>query len=313
MGDNTNSADLAIELGRLKVKTKEPVSSRVLDSWIAQIENSIAKDQAGRLGWLVASTLVTAVLQRVVDESGTSRFLLKGGTLLQHRLGGLARATKDLDGMVRGDIETFLASMDRALSEPWGPITFERGEVEVIGVPTKIIKPRRLDVTLLLRGKTWRRISVEISPDEGDAATTPEVFPAPSLAGLGLPTPDHLVGLAMSYQIAQKIHAATDPHDPPMFVNGRVRDVVDLVLLKELVETSGEPDLASIRASVLDIFAARAEEAEVLGRPPRVWPTRFSALEHWRSDYAIAANQVGVKLTLEEAIQSLNGWLDDIG
>ena len=38
-----------------------------------------------------------------------------------------------------------------------------------------------------------------------------------------------LAGIAMSYQIAQKVHACTDPHDPPAFVNNRARDVVDLV------------------------------------------------------------------------------------
>jgi hypothetical protein len=121
MDSTGQSADFAAELSQLKPKSKEPISTRVLDSWIAQIENSVDKDQAGRLSWLVASTLVTAVLQRIIDESGTSRFLLKGGTLLQHRLGGVARATKDVDGMVRGD--------------------------------------RRFDVLLLLRGKIWRRVS----------------------------------------------------------------------------------------------------------------------------------------------------------
>jgi hypothetical protein len=41
-----------------------------------------------------------------------------------------------------------------------------------------------------------------------------EPLPAPSLADFGLPTPDHLTGLAMRYQIAQKAHAASDPHEP---------------------------------------------------------------------------------------------------
>jgi hypothetical protein len=126
VSDTRKAADLTAELKQLKPKAKEPVSTRVLDSWIAQIENSIDKDQAGRLSWLVASTLVTAVLQRVMDESGTSRFLLKGGTLLQHRLGGVARATQDVDGIVRGDIETFIVSMDKAFEEPWGPILSQR-------------------------------------------------------------------------------------------------------------------------------------------------------------------------------------------
>jgi hypothetical protein len=78
MTSNKQQADLAKELGLLKPKDKEPNSARVLDSWIAHIENSIGIEQSGRLSWLVASTVVTAMLQQVTDESKTSRFLLKG-------------------------------------------------------------------------------------------------------------------------------------------------------------------------------------------------------------------------------------------
>ncbi|MDE8703863.1 hypothetical protein PZH32_12975, partial [Adlercreutzia equolifaciens] len=37
--------------------------------------------------WLVATTVVTAMLQTVVDEGKAIRFSLKGGSLLQHVLG----------------------------------------------------------------------------------------------------------------------------------------------------------------------------------------------------------------------------------
>jgi hypothetical protein len=60
MFDNAHSTDLAKELNRLKPKGKEANSTRVLDSWIAHIENSLQTDRGGRL---VASTLVTAMLQ----------------------------------------------------------------------------------------------------------------------------------------------------------------------------------------------------------------------------------------------------------
>jgi hypothetical protein len=312
MSDSTHSADLAKKLNQLEPKGKEPNSTRVLDSWIAQIENSLETDQGGRLSWLVASTLVTAMLQQIIDETGTSRFLLKGGTLLQHRLGGNARATKDVDGMVRGDIGDFSVGMDRVFKKSWGPLSFEHGEIEVINVPMKIIKPRRFEVLLKLRGRTWRRIKVEISPDEGDAANTPEFFVPPSLQGLGLPTPDHLVGLAMSYQIAQKIHAATDPHDPPDFINERARDVVDLLLLRELVQGTGQPAESSISSAILDIFESRATEARTLGRMIRTWPTKLCAYEHWADDYAIAAKSAGIDVGLTKAVSALNEWLEQL-
>jgi hypothetical protein len=61
----------------LKPKDKSPSSARVLHTWIAQAQDRLGS--AGpRLGWLVAATVITAALQRAVDESGTARFLLKG-------------------------------------------------------------------------------------------------------------------------------------------------------------------------------------------------------------------------------------------
>lgn len=80
-------ASVAQRLGMLKPKSTEPRSIRVLDSWIAHVENELGIDRGGRLAWLVASTVVAAKLQQVIDVSGTSRFSLKGGTLLQHKLG----------------------------------------------------------------------------------------------------------------------------------------------------------------------------------------------------------------------------------
>ena len=93
--------------------------------------------------------------------------MLKGGTLLQHRLGLESRATKDLDGIVRGDIDDFLAGLDARMGEDWGPISFSRSEVETIDVPVKSVKPRSFKLSLSLRGKVWRNVKVEISPDEG--------------------------------------------------------------------------------------------------------------------------------------------------
>ena len=80
---------------------------------------------------------------------------------------------------------------------------------------------------------------------------------APPLDYFGLPSPGELAGIALDYQIAQKIHACTDPHQPPDQVNDRARDVVDILLLKETFYGSGE-DLTAIRVVCADVFEARA-------------------------------------------------------
>ena len=313
MDDKNNSVNLIDGLNAMPPKTKEPHSVPVLERWISLAETEMSSEQSGRLSWLVASIIVTAKLQQVIDATGEGRFLLKGGALLQHRLNVSSRATKDLDGIVRGDLEDFLVHLDENLSEPWGAIEFRRSEITAIEMPTKVIKPLRFEMYLRLRGRVWRKIIVEISPDEGNATSSCEEFPAPSLAGFGIPTPERLIGLSMSYQIAQKVHAASDPHDPPQFVNNRARDVVDLLLLKELAETTGSPSNTEIVSAIVDIFAARGREAEELGRPVRTWPSCINAHAHWGADYAAAAESVGVSVDLVDAVEQLNTWLDLLG
>jgi len=306
-----NPTNLAAALSALKPKAKTPASVRVLSTWIAQAQDRLGSG-GSRLGWLVATTVVTAALQRAVDETGQARFLLKGGTMLQYRLPGMSRTTQDLDGLVTGDLDSFVKKADDAFAESWGPLTLTRGDVEIINVPYKVVKPRRFDVVVALNGVTWRRIQVEISPDEGLAGATAEEMPSPSLAGFGLPTPDRLVSLAMRYQIAQKVHASTDPHDPPEFLNDRARDVVDLVLMRDLTQKTGEPDLVAVREAIKDIFAARAAEAQALGRSGRAWPARLRAYPHWAIGFANGAEQAGLHLTLDEAVTVVNAWLDEI-
>lgn len=279
----------------------------MLSGWINQTEQKVGS-HGGRLSWLVASTVVVAALQRALDVDGQPHFLLKGGTLLQHRLPDApTRATKDVDGLIRGDIDDFLDKLDEVLDDPWGPLSLRRTAVEVIETPTRVIKPRRFDVLLEIRGKTWRKIQVEIAPDEGAAGQVPEPFTAPPLAPLGLPDPETLVGLAMRYQVAQKIHACSDPHDPPTFVNDRARDVVDLLLLRDLAEIGDDP--AAVRGAVLDIFDARARDAQTLGRAERTWPCAVIPHPHWAADFNRAAADAQLILTLEQAVAELNAWL----
>ena len=196
-------------MGRLPERGKEPASARVLDTWIAQAQRKLGMD-AGRLGWLIASTVVVAALQRAVDETGRSLFLLKGGTYLQHRMSWATRPTKDVDGLVRGDLDTLLEALDQALRLPWGPLTLTRTEPEVIAAPARVVKPRRFDVGVSLRGQVWRRIQVEVAPDEAGAGDEQDVLAAPGLGHFGLPNPEFLLGIALRYQVALFTARATE-------------------------------------------------------------------------------------------------------
>lgn len=301
---------LAAKLRLLKPKEKQPFSARVLNTWVEQAQSQLSTT-GPRLGWLLAATVVCAILQRVTSDTGPM-FLLKGGTMLQYRLGDATRNTRDVDGLVRGDFHEFFTRLDQVLAQPWEPFTFSRSDTEVIDVPARVIKPLRFHIYLAIKGVTWRKIQVEVSPEEGQAGQIAEFIPAPSLTGFGIASPDSIAVLSMSYQIAQKIHAVSDPHDPPRLINDRSRDLIDLLLLRDLVEQSGTPTPEEIARAIRDIFAVRAAEAQETGQVPRAWPAQLVAYPHWETSYATEAADSGLDIPLTQCVAELNHWINQI-
>ena len=292
----------------LDPRGKPPATARAraIESWIQQAEKKVGIG-AGRLGWIVASSVVISALQRSLFGDGEPRFLIKGGAYLELRLGLRARATKDVDTLFRGSFEELIDSLDAALSQPFEGITFRRTNPMQINVPGKVNKPRRFDVILQIRGRTWRRITVEVSADEGQAGSHVERIKAPSLKYFGLSVPPTTAGIALDYQVAQKLHACTDPHTTEV-PNDRVRDVIDLRLLKSAFYDRG--DLSSVAEACRDLFSVREQEAiqtkEVI---PRLWPPTVVAYPHWQVDFETYAREVGLRMTLIEGVDELNSWI----
>jgi hypothetical protein len=297
-------------LNTLEPRDKKPPNARAIDAWILQAEKKVGIG-AGRLGWMVASNVVIAALQRVLYDDNEPRFLLKGGTYLEFRLGLAARATKDVDTLFRGTFDQFIEVMDDALAKPFDGIEFARTEPKAIEVSTRIQKPRRFDIKLKLQGRTWRNISVEVSADEGALGKRVERFETPSLAYFGLVTPPTTAGIAVDYQVAQKLHACTDPHSLER-PNDRVRDVVDLLLLQRaFYENELAPE--SLVQACTDLFSARANEAmKAQSSFVRQWPPIMIAYRHWGKDYKKYADAVGQAGSLDEAVAELNRWVSVI-
>jgi hypothetical protein len=259
---------------------------------------------------MLASTVVIAALQRALGDDQRSLFLLKGGVYLEMQLGAGARSTKDVDTMFRGQEAQLREALRDAFREPWGPFHIDYSDLEVIeGVQRpQGLKTYRCDVRLWLRGVIWRNVRVEMSFPEGRIAEETQPVPAPAIGFFGLEGPDHLAGIAMDYQVAQKLHAASDP-DTPDYTNERVRDVVDLNLVRKTFYPHSPP---SLKAACADLFSSRAVEAVELGLPPRRWPPLLVANETWRSLYPELSASVGLKLTLDEAIDVVHDWIAEI-
>jgi hypothetical protein len=68
--------------------------------------------------------------------------------------------------------------------------------------------------------------------------------------------------MVLDFQVVQKFHAVTDPHDPPTHLNDRARDLVDLLLLRRAFYLSSSSDqLNELRRVAVDVFDTRAREA----------------------------------------------------
>ena len=288
-------------------RQRTPVSARALNMWLRDAQTKTGVGEK-RIGWLLASTVAVAALQRALGDDEEPLFLLKGGLFMEFHLGLDARVTKDVDALFRGEVERFESALDTAISEPWGPFTLQRTAIEEITGARPLAKPRRFDLKLLIKGTVWRRIKVEISFPEGHIADGLESVPTPRAGFFGISTPDHLSGIAMAYQVAQKLHACTDPDDPPEFLNDRVRDVVDLLLIRD--RFYGGLAAIDVRAACVDVFSARAAEASEVGQPVRRWPPVLAVPnEEWVRAYPALAESVDISLTLDQAVSALNDWI----
>ncbi|MCL2483352.1 MAG: nucleotidyl transferase AbiEii/AbiGii toxin family protein [Propionibacteriaceae bacterium] len=287
---------------------RRPVPSvQALNRWLSDAERD-TKVTAKRLGWLVASTVVVAALQRALGDDQQPLFLVKGGVYIEFNLGLKARTTSDVDTLFRGELAEMADRLDQALALPWGPFELTRTDIEVIDAP-KSVKPRRFWVQVSAKGSVWRRIQVEVSFPEGDMASWSRTVPPPNIGFFGLNAPEHLIGVAMDYQVAQKLHAASDP-DAEDYENQRVHDICDLLLLKDAFYP-GEPPV-SLRAACVDIFDFRADEAAKLGRLVRHWPPTFAINDYWRAAYPPLAESLGITLTLDEAVATIEAWVAEI-
>jgi hypothetical protein len=97
--------------------------------------------------------------------------------------------------------------------------------------------------------------------------------------------------LDVPYQVAQKLHACTEPLPNG---NDRVRDIVDIWLLEALLEPG---DLPSVRTACIDTFRRRQCHA---------WPPTVSPSPSWTQDYSLlTAEHPDAPPTLDDAIEYL--------
>lgn len=248
-----------------------------------------------RLNLRIAAMMLAGALSRATDEHDEPVFLARGGVAIELRSGERARATRDVDLLIRTTPESLLDRLDEALAEPYQEFSFQRSEPERLPLRPQV---RRVNIKVAFRGKPFVTVAVEIAPTE--AAEEIERLPAHDLANVGLAGPDSIPVLAAHWQIAQKLHAVTEPPLRTGGTNPRYWDLIDLQLLRALL---GPPD-ESTKHACTSTFAVRAMQA---------WPPTITVYSGWHESYAALARDLGIAVTdLDQAVAAVHELIAEI-
>ncbi|WP_219467462.1 nucleotidyl transferase AbiEii/AbiGii toxin family protein [Nonomuraea rhizosphaerae] len=206
------------------------------------------------------------------------RWVLKGGTSLEFRLGGRARATKDLDLALRdgpGDGDTLRDELIETLA-----VDVDRdGFVFSLGRPTALDADAagrpgwRFSVDSALGGKTFAQIRLDVVLRDAELAAT-ERIPLPGVLAFADIPPRMMDSVDRRQHFAEKLHALTRDYDSRP--NTRVKDLVDLVLLIE----DGLPADHGLLEVVRHVFTVRATHAvpHLVPDPPPTWKNDYPKL-----------------------------------
>lgn len=133
----------------------------------------------------------------------------------------------------------------------------------------------------------------ELGHNEIDDAVEPEFRIAADLVelftDLGLPAPGPIPVMRADHQVAQKLHAVSEPG------SDRVRDLVDLQILGQREEL----DLAQLKGTCLRLFDYRRLHA---------WPPSVEVGVGWDDLYEAAIEGIDVLPDIGEAV----AWTNDL-
>jgi predicted nucleotidyltransferase component of viral defense system len=224
-------------------------------------------------------------------------WVLKGGYLLEARLGTSARATRDLDlGAVhRLDALELREAIERCLTldvDNDGFVFRITGVREHLSGNLDAGGPGlHLSISADLDGRPFAQVRIDVvsRPDELDGGVEAVVLP-PAVRVHGWPDVE-VQAVDLAQHAAEKLHALSqvDAHPRP---STRVKDLADLVLLLDC----GALDERRLAERVVVVFTARdgTPPAHSLPVPPEAWRTgyaeyvRLLGLPHRDLDVAFA-------------------------
>lgn len=262
-----------------------PPNLKSLEQRIRNLE----RDDMGSLRRQV--TMAMVVVGQLLPQGA-----VKGGTAMALRYGrSEARFTQDLDAARVQPLADFLNDFEAALNQGWAGFTgrvVDRKPPRPPGIPAAYVM-QPFDVKLDYLGRSWRTVKFELGHNEVDNAVEPELRIAADLVelftGIGLPAPSPIPVMRADHQVAQKLHAVSEPG------SDRARDLVDLQLLGEREDL----DLGQLQATCLRLFDYRRQHP---------WPPIVGVGVGWDGLYAAAIEGIDVLPDLGEAV----AWTNDL-
>lgn len=221
------------------------------------------------------------IFERVVarlEAAEPRQWVLKGGMALEVRLRDDARLTKDIDMGLRSTISA-AAELQERLVEALTADPFVDRFVITVGPVAQLMEDGagqvtwRASVAAHLAGRLFGGVQLDVSPRAHELEQT-DIVPLPnSLAFAGIDAPSIEI-IDVHRHAAEKYHAML--RDFGDRDNTRVRDLVDLVILRE----QGLLDPIVLAVAARQVWLERHAATPPISVPPFPvsWPDRYEVL-----------------------------------
>lgn len=226
--------------------------------------------------------------------------VVKGGSSLMFRYGsGFTRYTRDIDTARVMELDEYRQKLEEALNRGWSGFT---------GILSDVPPPKPKDVSesyvmipydikLSYCGRSWQTIRIEVGHNEiGDADQYEEYLPeelASAFEKLSFPPPAALHIMKLPYQIAQKLHAVSEPGSE------RAHDLIDL----QLMVRYSEVDFAEVKKICVRLFKYRQKHD---------WPCKIVAGVDWQKTYDDAYSTIADASSVLPSVDDAVVWTNEL-
>ncbi len=234
-----------------------------------------SQDTGQSLDRLRRRVVFERILARLLGAQ-PGRWVLKGGMALEFRMGDRARATKDLDLIVR-HVEPQLDAVVTALSTALAEDLHDDGFQFMIATVRDLAEDEagrpgwRASIEADLAGRSFATVRIDIVARAEEITGTEMITPLALLEFAELPTPQIEV-VDPKQHFAEKVHALTrDYGNRP---SSRSRDLADLMILLDDGLQPGE----ALAHALVHVFRERRthELPDNLPSPPARWQEEFT-------------------------------------